>query len=663
MPIHPKERIEELKSQIRGHDYRYYVLAEPAISDEEYDRLVHELDELERAHPELKTTDSPTMRVGSDLAREFPTRTHASPMLSIANTYSKEEVIDFDRRVRSLLPGEDIQYTCELKIDGVALSLQYENGRLQAGVTRGDGITGEEITPNCRTIRSIPLKLLDFDGACEVRGEVFLERRAFEDMNVHREQAGEKLFANPRNATAGSLKLQNPSLVTERPLKFTAYWLTMSGRDIYSQWERLELLKKSGFPVNENRRQCSTITEIMAFADEMESRRDTLPYDIDGIVIKVDSIDQFNRLGATSKSPRGMTAYKFSARQAETLLEDIIAQVGRTGTVTPVAVLRPVLLAGSTISRATLHNEQEIVRKDIRIGDTVIIEKGGDVIPKVVEVVMDRRLPYAKPYHLPDACPVCSSPLVRDDREVAVRCVNASCPAMVEGRILHFASREAMNIEGLGPSLVSQLIEKGLIHNYADLYALRPDDLAELERMGEKSAQNILDALDESRKRSFWNLIYGLGIRHVGAGAARVLAGRFSSLDDLMEADADRLETIEDVGPVIAESIRSFFANPENRVIVARLKEYSLPVGAEKRGTEEVDEFFAGKTFVLTGALQSMTRDEAGELIRSRGGTVSSSVSKKTDYVVVGADPGSKYDRARELNVPVLSEEEFMGWI
>ncbi|MCE5250573.1 NAD-dependent DNA ligase LigA [bacterium] len=653
-----RERIEYLKKSIREHDHRYYVLAEPEITDKAYDMLLKELEELECQYPGLKTPDSPTMRVGSDLAKEFPSRTHTSPMLSIANTYSEEEVIEFDRRVRSLLPGEEIMYTCELKIDGVALSLHYEGGVLRTGVTRGDGVTGEDITPNVKTIRAIPLKILDFSENCEVRGEVYLEREAVNFMNIGREEAGEKLFANPRNAAAGSLKLQDPRIVARRPLKFFAYWLAIPGGRLDSQWERLDMLSRFGFPVNGNRRRCASIEDIMEFAGEMERKRDTLPYDIDGIVIKVDSIDQFDRLGTTAKSPRGVVAYKFQARQAETVLEDIIAQVGRTGTVTPVAVLRPVLLAGSTISRATLHNEQEIARKDIRVGDTVIIEKGGDVIPKVVSVVAEKRPPGTKPYRLPDVCPECSSPLVRDEREVAVRCVNASCPAMVEGRILHFASREAMNIEGLGPSLVTQLVQSGLAGNYADLYTLTREKLAALERMGDKSADNIIAALGESRKKDLWNLIYGLGIRHVGAGSARVLAEQFGSLDELMAADREKLESVEDIGPVVAESIRAFFDNDENRLTVERLKSYGLRIETDRR-ERIADDFFAGKTFVLTGTLGSMSRNEASDLIRERGGNVSSSVSKNTDYVLFGSDPGSKYDKARELGVTLLGEEEF----
>ncbi len=489
--MEPEKRIEELKEEIRRHDHLYYVLADPVITDEEYDALVRELEALEEKHPELVTSDSPTKRIGSDLTKEFPTHLHSSPMLSIANTYSEDEVDDFDRRIRGLLPGEEVTYTCELKIDGVAVALLYEDGVLQVGLTRGDGVSGEEITSNIRTIHQIPLRLIGYEGRCEIRGEVYMKRDDFTLMNEIREQAGESPFANPRNATAGSLKLQDPRIVADRPLNYFAYRLELPGDGISGQWESLENLYSMGLPVNENRRICASTADIMKFAAEMEEKRDALPYDIDGIVVKVDSHDQFRRLGSTAKNPRGVMAYKFRARQAVTVIREIKLQVGRTGTVTPVAVLEPVFLAGSTISRATLHNEQEIARKDIRERDTVIIEKGGDVIPKVTEVIREKRPDDSIAFAMPADCPVCGSGLVRDASEVAVRCINARCPAMVEGRIIHFASREALDIEGLGPSLVSQLVKTGLVRDYAGLYTLSFDDLASLERMGEKSASNI----------------------------------------------------------------------------------------------------------------------------------------------------------------------------
>lgn len=658
--MEPSKRIEELKRNIREHDYRYYVRAEPTVSDEEYDTLLRELESLEETWPELKTPDSPTMRVGNDLTKEFPERTHSSPMLSISNTYSEDEVLEFDRRIRALLPGEKVCYTCELKIDGLALALHYSGGVLQAGVTRGDGIRGEEVTVNIRTLRSIPLRLFGFGGDCEVRGEIYLERSDFLRMNESRLNAGEKVFANPRNAAAGSIKLQDPRIIAERPLKFFSYWLALPVRRPTTQWDTLERLMELGFPVNPHRRRCDDTGQIMRFAAEMEEIRDRLPYDIDGIVIKVDSHDQFNRLGTTAKSPRGVVAYKFHAKQAETVIEDILFQVGRTGTVTPVADLHPVFLAGSTISRATLHNEQEIIRKDIRIGDTVIIEKGGDVIPKVVEVIREKRPVYSTLFAFIRDCPVCRSHLVWDESEVAVRCVNASCPAQVEGRIFHFGSREAMNIEGLGPSLVSQLVTSGLVSNYADLYSLTHDKLASLERMGDKSAENILAAVEKSKSRELRNLLFGLGIRHVGAGAARILAEQFGSLDAIINAEHEVLESVEDIGPVMAESIRNFFNNPVNRQIIEQLREHGLPFEGKKRDRISPDEFFSGKTFVLTGTLSTMTRSEASGSILSRGGKVTSSVSPRTDYVIAGSDPGSKSERAHELNITILDEAEFI---
>lgn len=655
-----RQRIAYLRNIIREHNYRYYVLTEPTISDEEYDALLRELGDLERNHPELVTPDSPTTRVGSDLTREFPARVHTTPMLSIANTYSEQEILDFDRRIRGFLPGEDITYTCELKIDGVAVALHYDGGILTAGVTRGDGITGEEITTNVRTIRQIPLRLRDSTGRCEIRGEIYMERGDFAVMNEERDKAGEKLFANPRNATAGSLKLQDPRIVAERPLKFFAYWLSSPEDPVTNQWQSLERLGSMGFPVNGNRRRCSSTDEVMAFAAEMEERRDGLPYEIDGIVVKVDSLDQFARLGSTAKNPRGVIAYKFPARQATTIIRAIRLQVGRTGVVTPVAEFEPVLLAGSTISRATLHNEQEIARKDFREDDTVVIEKGGDIIPKVVEVVPDGRAHDSQPFRMPEHCPVCGSHLVRDEREVAVRCVNARCPAQVEGRIIHFASRDAMDVEGLGPSLVTQIVTSGMVSDYADLYEMKPDQLASLERMGEKSAANILEALKKSRGRNLSNLLFGLGVRHVGTGAARLLADTFGSLEAIMNADRDTLEAIDDIGPMMAESIVNFFANTENIEIIERLRAHGLPFEAGARRAAGGDTFFTGKTCVLTGELASMTRKEAAERIREHGGKVTSSVSKKTDYVIIGDNPGSKYERARSLGIAILNEREFL---
>ncbi len=655
----PARRIAELKKRIRHHDYLYYVLNQPEIPDEQYDALYRELEELEKAHPELITPDSPTRRVGSDLTKVFPTHRHTTPMRSIANTYSEDEVNDFDRRVRSLLPGESIIYTCELKIDGAAMSLLYEGSILRIAVTRGDGMEGDVITPNIRTIRQVPLKLNGYDGSCDVRGEVYLDRADFEAINREREAAGERTFANPRNFAAGTMKLQDPRLVAARPLKFFAYALLGYEGGPPSQRETLALMERLGFPVTRNRRRCQTVLEVMAFASEMEERRYTLPYEIDGIVIKVDSHDQYRRLGSTGKAPRGVIAYKFQSRQAQTVLREIRLQVGRTGVVTPVAEFASVFLAGSTISRATLHNEQEIARKDIRVGDMVIIEKGGDVIPKVVDVVKEKRPAGARPFHFPEKCPVCGSSLVRDEEEVAVRCVNAGCPAQIEGRLNHFASRYAMDINGLGEKLVQHLVKTGLVRDFADLYELTPEKLMTLERMGEKSARKLIDALKKSKQRRLGNLIYGLGIRHVGVETARALAERFGSLDSVMETDAEMLREVSDIGPVAAESIRAFFTNPENRAVIERLRKAGLPFTGGGTASSPQQGFFSGKTVVLTGELSSMTRDEASERIRSLGGKVTSAVSKSTDYVVAGANPGSKYQKAQELGVAILSEDEF----
>ena len=658
------EKIESLRAEIRRHDQLYYVSAEPVITDQEYDALMKELERLEGENPELITPGSPTQRVGSDRANEFPSMAHSSPMLSIANTYTSDEVGEFDRRIRGLLPGEDIEYACELKIDGVAIALHYADGILQTAVTRGDGVSGEVITANVRTIRQIPLKIDGFDGSCEARGEIYMESAGFANMNEAREAAGEKLFVNPRNAAAGSLKLQDPAIVDDRPLKFFAYKLESPGAPVPSQWDSLNKLMASGFPVNGNKRLCRSVDEIMSFAADIEAKRDELPYDIDGIVIKVNSHDQFERLGSTAKNPRGLIAYKFRAQQAETVVSEIRLQVGRTGTVTPVAEFEPVFLAGSTISRATLHNEQEIARKDIRVGDTVIIEKGGDVIPKVIEVIdKENRTPQSAPYMLPETCPVCETKLVRDEKEVAVRCVNVRCPSQVEGRINHFASRNALDIEGLGPAIVAQLVKSGTIRDYADLYALKFDELATLERMGEKSASNTLEAIRKSKSRSLWNLIFGLGIRHAGAGAARTLADRFGSLDAVIEADQETLEGIEDIGPVMAESIIDFFANSENQDIVNRLRGHGLPFEGEIKDVSDENSFFSGKTFVLTGKFESMTRNEASDRIRERGGKVTTSVSEKTDYVVYGENPGSKKDKAEKLGVNVLDVAEFLSYL
>jgi len=652
------EKIAQLFREIREHDHRYYVLAQPILSDQEYDRLKRELIELEQAHPEWIRPDSPTQRVGGEPTKEFPTVTHPSSMLSLDNTYTEEELREFDRRTRTALEDETVDYVAELKIDGVAVYLIYEDGLLARAATRGDGVQGDDITPNIRTVRSIPLRLRRELAYCEVKGEVYLSRKEFENVNAGREEAGEALFANPRNAAAGSLKLQDPRQVAERGLSFFAWWLRIPGDDPGTQAESLEVLQKLGLPVNPNHRLCPSLEEVTAFYRGWEERREALPYDIDGVVVKVNRLDQQERMGATSKSPRSAIAYKFRAHQAVTVLRDILLQVGRTGAVTPVAVLEPVPLAGSTIGRATLHNRDEIVRKDIRPGDTVVIEKGGDVIPKVVEVKLEQRPPGSTPYVFPDACPVCGSSLVQDEEEVAVRCGNVGCPAQVKRRIQHFASRNAMDIEHLGPAVVDQLVEEGLVRDFGDLYALTVEDLVPLERMGDKSAENLIQAIVGSKEQPFERVLFALGIRHVGANVARLLAGAFGSLDRLGAAGEEELEAVEEIGPMIARSVVAFFENPVNGAIVEKLRAAGLRMAAE-RTPEAAGSFFEGKTVVLTGALIRYSRAEAEETIRRLGGRASSSVSGKTDLVIVGDNPGSKYDKAVRLGVPVMTEREF----
>jgi len=656
-----EERIIQLREMIREHDYRYYVLGEPIISDYEYDQLMKELIELERQRPELITPDSPTQRVGGEPTEEFPTVTHPTPMLSLDNTYSEDELRDFDRRVRTFLGGEEFRYVAELKIDGVAISLIYRDNILVQGATRGDGFHGDEITQNLRTIRSIPLRLKEEVTDCEVRGEAYLTIKEFERINREREQRGEKLFANPRNAAAGSLKLQDPRLVSERRLSFLAYWLNLSAGVIKTHGEALDLLSRLGFVVPPHRKGCQSIEEVLDFCREWEEKREELPYEIDGVVVKVDSFDQQGRLGTTAKNPRWAIAYKFAASQATTVLRDIALQVGRTGAVTPVAVLDPVRLAGSTISRATLHNEDEIRRKDIRIGDTVILEKGGDVIPKVVGVVREKRSPDSVPYVFPDRCPVCGSPLHREAGEVAVRCENLRCPAQLRRRIQHFASRRAMDIEGLGEAIVDQLVDEGLVKDYADLYYLKAEDLIPLERMAEKSATNLITAIQNSKKAPLDRLIFAIGIRHVGTNVARVLAREFRSMDRLSRASLEELESIEEIGPTIAASVVRFFAEEENRRVIEKLRRAGLRFALEEEEFKPAGPSpFEGKTVVLTGSLSRYTRDEAGELIRRLGGKVTSSVSKKTDLVIVGESPGSKYEKALQLGLATATEEEFI---
>lgn len=660
------KRVEELREQIHQHDYSYYVLNEPIISDREYDLLLKELIQLENKYPFLITTDSPTQRVGGEPTKEFPVVFHDIPMLSLSNTYTEEEIHDFHRRVRELVPSsEEVEYVTELKIDGVAISLQYRDGLFAQGITRGDGTKGDDITNNLRTIKSLPLRLnlkevnrSSFENI-EVRGEVFMNRKDFENLNLEREKLGEKLFANPRNATAGTLKLQDPRQVAERPLNLFCYSLRSYSTELQTQFENLQLLKSLGFKVNENHRLCKSIYDVIQFCREWEDKRETLPYEIDGVVIKVNSLPQQELLGAVAKSPRWAVAFKFEAKKAKTKLSKITLQVGRLGTITPVAELEPVLLAGTTVSRATLHNFEEIERKDIREGDTVLVEKGGDIIPKVVEVVLDERPSKSIPFEAADKCPVCGSKLYNPPDEVAYYCQNYNCPAQVKGRIEHFASRAAMDIEGLGEAVIDKFVDLKFLGNASDIYRLKNhrDKLIELEGFGEKSIDKLLNAIEKSKAQPFEKVLFALGIRHIGAGVAKVLANSFTSIDELSNASDEELQTIPEIGETISQSIVGYFKDAKNQKLIKELKSFGLNFHTKIKKTIQK---LNGKTFVITGALNTMTRDEAKSKIETLGGKSTDSVSSKTSYVVVGENPGSKYDKALKLKIPILTEEEFM---
>ncbi len=656
------QRIAALSAELSEHFHRYHILAAPTISDQEFDRLLAQLQVLEEAHPALKRPDSPTQRVGGTPTSDFPTVRHRRPMLSLDNSYSRQDVFDFDQRMRQSLPDEAVEYVFELKIDGVALSLTYQDSLLVRAVTRGDGVQGDEITANARTIPTIPLRLRQPRIDCEIRGEVYMESSDFAQLNAQRATDDEPLFANPRNSTAGSLKLQDPNLVAKRDLRFFAYWIHIAGGGQTRHSECLATLRDWGLIVPEHER-CASLADVFALYDHYAATRAALPYEIDGIVIKVDSLSQQERLGHTAKSPRSAMAYKFPAYQARTRLLDIHLQVGRTGAVTPVAVLEPVPLAGSTIARASLHNADDIRRKDIRIGDTVLIEKGGDVIPKVVRVDRNERPDDSVEYSFPNQCPSCKGPLTRDAEEAVTRCDNPTCPAQLRRRLEHFASRNAMDIEGLGPAVVEQLVAKRLVQDLGDLYELDVESLGALERMGEKSAQNLLDGLDRSKEQPFDRVLFALGIRHVGATVARTLARTFGSLDALCKASVEELETTHEIGPTIARSLHaSLPALPAlDRVL------YKLKNKAELQFEIEVEEaaapasHFSGKIVVITGTLSSYNRDEAAALIEHLGGETTSSVSKKTDLLIAGEKAGSKLAKAQALGVAVLDEAAFIA--
>lgn len=659
-----QQEIKKLRKEILEHDYRYYVLAHPTITDETYDRLMRHLQELERQHPELIAPDSPTQRVGGQVIKEFPTVTHSVPMLSLSNTYNEDEVREFDRRVHDALDGEKYSYVCELKFDGVAVSLRYENGIFIQGATRGDGTQGDDITQNLKTIRSIPLRLRVIQNeltAVEVRGEVYMKRSDFQHMNDERQLAGEKTFVNPRNSAAGTLKLQDPTLVAQRPLNFTSYFLHTDNNERISHHENLQLLKKLGFPVSEHIRVCNSVSEIVEFWKEWEQKRDSLPYDIDGVVVKVDSLQQQKKLGTIAKSPRWAMAFKFASRKAETRLIAIRLQVGRLGTITPVADLEPVFVGGTTVSHATLHNEDYIRELDIRPGDFVVVEKGGDVIPKISNSIKEKRTGRISKFHFPKECPACGSKLYHPEEEANYYCENSDCPAQVKGRIEHFASRGAMDIEGLGEAVVDQFVSLRFLQNCADLYDLHTKykKIISLERWGEKSVRNLLLAIEESKKRPFNRVLYALGIRHIGASIAQLLVDNFITIDQLIAATQDELQVIQGIGPQIAESVVRFFGDKHNRHLVERLKKAGVQM-TEKKVRSRFSRQFADKTFVLTGTLESMTREEAKQKIESLGGNVASSVTKNTDFVIVGEEPGSKLEKAKKLDILLLDEKKFL---
>jgi DNA ligase (NAD+) len=659
-----KKKIEALREKIRHHEHLYYVLDNPEISDAEYDKLMQQLKDLENEHPALVTPDSPTQRVGGKPREGFVKVRHSTPMLSLDNTYNEEELRDWERRVHELSGRSDVDYVCELKLDGMSLALVYEDGKLARGVTRGDGSVGEDVTLNVRTVRSVPLSIpkerlkkagipVDF----EVRGELLMPTASFKRINEERERNGLPTFANPRNFTAGTVRQLDSNITAERRLDYFPYILLQNGRTYFDHHSKtLAALDAAGFKVNPNRKLVRSMDEVWAFIQEWEGKRDSLPYEIDGIVVKVDRTALQDELGFTGKAPRWAIAYKYAARAGITKLEDIRVQVGRTGKLTPVAMLSPVLIGGTTVRNATLHNLDEIERLGVKIGDWVQVERGGDVIPKVAKVIDDKDHPRGhKTFHMPENCPVCGMKVVRTEGEVDYRCVNANCPAKLRETILHFASRGVMNIDGMGDALVTQLTQRGLVKNVADIYKLTKDDLLSLERMGDKSAQNILDEIEASKKLSLERVIYGLGMRFVGARTAQFLAEHFGSMEALEQAGVEELQNVNEVGPRIAESIVEFFSIPANRKLVERLGEAGLAFKGKKkeRGTK-----LAGKTFVLTGTLARHTRDEAKKMIEDAGGRVSGSVSKKTDYVVAGADAGSKLDKAKQLGIEVISEDE-----
>lgn len=657
-----QKRVEELRDLLDKANKAYYIEAQPFISDARFDEYLDELQQLEQEY-DLQTPDSPTLRVGGEPTKNFPTVRHPIPMLSLDNTYNEEELNDFDRRVRDILGHDNFDYFVELKFDGAAIRLRYENGKLVLGATRGDGANGDDITPNVKTIRDIPLNL---DGpapaVAEIRGEAYMEKEAFARMNEYREEEGQNVFANPRNATAGSLKIQDPRIVSQRPIRYFSYDLLLEDTEnSLTQAEKMKRLKKFGLPVSEHHTLCDNIEEVHKVIAKWDSLRHELPYETDGAVIKVNQSQYREELGSTSKAPRWAIAFKFEAEQAITKIEDITLQVGRLGTITPVAELSPVQLAGTTVKRASLHNEDEVHRKDIRVGDRVVVEKAGEIIPQVISVVNPERKDRSGSFEMPKECPACSEELVKLDDEVAWRCINPKCPPQVRSRIEHFASRDAMDIDGVGEAIVDQLVTEELVRNYSDLYSLKVEELLPLERMGKKSAQNLVNAIEKSKKQPFERVIYALGIRFVGKTVARDLAKGFKSMDALMEADIEEMTEIESIGPRIAESVARFFEHEHNRELVETLREHGLQFEMEEQ--EQASAALEGKKFVLTGTLPDLTRSDAKKLIERHGGSTTSSVSSKTDYVLAGESPGSKKDKAEKLGVEIIDIDRFYEMI
>ncbi len=658
-----EQRINELRELLNQYGYEYYVLDKPSVPDAEYDRLMQELLQLEKQFPELKTPDSPSVRVGGAVLDMFEKVEHRTPMLSLGNAFNEGDLKDFDRRIRQTA-GDDFSYVCELKIDGLAVSLRYEDGLFVQGATRGDGTVGEDITENLKTIQSVPLRLRE-NVTLEVRGEAYMPKRSFEALNQARSERGEELFANPRNAAAGSLRQLDPKIAASRRLDVFLYGIVNIGDSgIESHSEGLDYLDRLGFKTNKERRKCSAIEDVIEFVKGWVEKRPHLPYEIDGIVIKVDSLEQQAELGTTAKSPRWAIAYKFPAEEVVTTLLDIELSVGRTGVITPTAILEPVKVAGTTVQRASLHNEDLIREKDIKIGDTVVVKKAGDIIPEVVNVLAAQRTGEEQDFYMPTHCPECESELVRLEGEVALRCINPKCPAQIREGLIHFVSRDAMNIEGLGEKVISQLFAEKLISDVADIYKLTREQLLALERMGEKSVSNLLKAIEASKSNSLEKLLFGLGIRLVGAKAAKTLAQQFGTMANLAAAKRDDLITINEIGGKMADSIVAFFEQEEAKELLEELT--TAGVNMEYKGPkpvtpQESDSIFAGKTVVLTGKLEQLSRNEAKEKIEALGGNVAGSVSKKTHLVIAGEDAGSKLAKAQELGIEVWDEEKLLA--